>query len=196
MPAHRAGGPPPRPAPEFPTAPLRAHHANMSAIVGRLLDLLSATRSDGRPAGPELLRAQSALERAVLPHAEAEDCFLYPEVARLMANHHATATMTVDHAFVSQYLREMRSEIDAASAQDGGGLTPERLGRLNLAAGRLAGLLRVHFEKEEQVFFPLIDGNMTAEEVRLRIIDPINAMSAAAPSPQPGQAARGPGPAR
>ena len=195
MPAHRAGGPPHRPAPEFPTAPLRAHHANMSAIVGRLLDLLSATRPDGRPAGPELLRAQAALERAVLPHAEAEDCFLYPEVARLMANHHATATMTVDHAFVSQYLREMRSEIDAASAPDGG-LTPERLGRLNLAAGRLAGLLRVHFEKEEQVFFPLIDGNMTAEEVRLRIIDPINAMSAAAPYRQKYTAADGHGPGR
>jgi iron-sulfur cluster repair protein YtfE (RIC family) len=172
------------PAAELPTAPLRRHHEHMAKVMERMLELIAEAQPDGAPADPELLRGQSFLERTILPHAEAEDCFLYPEVARLMANHQATAPMTLDHAFISQYLRALRSEVDAATAPDGKGLTAPRLCGLHQAAGRLAGLLRTHFEKEEQVYFPLIDANMTTEEARRRIVDPINAMAQTAP-PQP-----------
>jgi len=174
------------PAPELPTAPLRRQHEHMAKVMERMLELVAEAQPDGTPADPELLRAQSFLERTVLPHAEAEDCFLYPEVARLMANHRATAPMALDHAFVGQYLRALRSEVDAATAPDGKGLTGGRLCRLHEAAGRLAGLLRTHFEKEERFYFPLIDANMTAEEARRRIVDPITAMAQSAP-PQPAR---------
>jgi iron-sulfur cluster repair protein YtfE (RIC family) len=176
-------------APELPTAPLRRVHQDMARVMERMLELIAEAQPGGAPADPELLRAQSFLERTIPPHAEAEDCFLYPEVARLMTNHQATAPMTMDHAFIGRYLHTLRSEVDAATAPDGQGLTAGRLGRLHQAAGRLAGLLRVHFEKEEQVFFPIIDASMTVEEARRRIVDPINAMAQTAP-PRP-QAPRG-----
>jgi hemerythrin-like domain-containing protein len=177
-------------ASQSPTEPLRNHHRHLARLLGQLLELVAAARPDTGPAGVELVRAVAALERALLPHAEAEDCFLYPEVARLMADHREATAMNAEHAAVRKQLRSLRADLEAAADPKGGGLTAERLALLNQAAGRLAALIRAHFEREEQVFFPLIDERMTADEVRRLIVDPMNAMAVAVPAPPTGAAER------
>jgi len=163
-------------ADEPPTEPLRRRHEQLAAALERVLELVEELSPGAAAASPELLRALTLLERGLLPHAEAEDCFLYPEVGRLMGSHRATAGMNVDHAFVSRYLRELRAEVEAAADPGGAGLTRRHVHRLLAAANRLAGLLAAHFRTEEEVYFPLLDAEMSPELVRRRVIDPITAL--------------------
>jgi hemerythrin-like domain-containing protein len=170
-------------APKSPTAPICRHHRHLTGLLDQLLALVAAAEPDARPAGPELVRTMAALERALRSHAEAEDCFLYPEVARLMSDPRTATTMNADHAAVRERLRNLCAEVEAA-AEPKGGLTAERLELVSRAAGGLAGLLRAHFEKEERVFLPVVEARMTADEIRKRIIDPMNAMSGTGPAPR------------
>jgi len=169
---------------ESPSAPLRHHHRRLTEAMEKLLAAVAVARPSAGPPGPELPRALAALERVLLPHAEAEDCFLYPEVARLRADLQLTAAMGADHAFIARCLRELRAGLASADREDRG-LTAEGLAQLSAVAGRLAGRLRAHFEKEEGLLFPLIEARMSPEDIRRRIVDPINAMSGTAPAPPP-----------
>jgi hemerythrin-like domain-containing protein len=161
---------------EPPTEPLRRRHAHLAATLDRVLTLVEELEPGAADTGPELVRAVAVLERNLLPHAEAEDCFLYPEVARLMGSHRATASMNVDHAFTRRYLRELRTELNAAADAGDGGLGRQQIHRLLAAANRLAGLLAAHFRAEEEVYFPLIEAEMGPDLVRRRVVDPIIAL--------------------
>lgn len=159
-----------------PTESLRKQHSRLAEGLARLWILVDSLQAGDDTKKPELLRALAFLEQEVAPHAEAEDCFLYPEVGRLMGCHQATATMNLDHQFISSYIRELRGQVDTAFGPEGQGLSAETLASIRAIAHRLTGLLRAHFEKEERIYFPLLDREMTAEEVRQRVSDPMAAM--------------------
>ena len=159
-----------------PTESLRKQHSKLAEGLARLWILIDSLQAGDDAKKPELLRALAFLEEEVTPHAEAEDCFLYPEVGRIMGCHQATATMNLDHEFISSYIRELRGQVDAAFGPEGEGLSAETVASIRVIAHRLTGLLRAHFEKEERVYFPLLDREMTAEEVRQRVTDPMAAM--------------------
>jgi len=163
---------------ELPTAGLRRRHAEMLEGLARVWLLAEGLTPGDEAKKPELLRAVSFLERELLPHAEGEDCFLYPEVGRLMGCHRATGTMNMDHHFVSMYVRELRGEIDRVTGPAGPGLSEEAICDIRAAANRLRGLLQAHFEKEERLYLTLLDEKLTAEEVRRRISDPMSALTA------------------
>lgn len=165
-------------AEERPADQLRKDHARMGEELAGICILVNGLRPGDDDKKPALLRAAGYLEKRALPHAEAEDCFIYPEVARLMGCHQATATMSMDHRFIDNYVRAFRGEIDAAFGPNGKGLDAEAIARIMAAAHRLDGLLRAHFEKEERIFLPLLETKMTAEELRRRVLDPMNALVA------------------
>ena len=86
------------------------------------------------------------LRETLIPHAEAEERFLYPKVASILGDPRATATMSRDHVAVRQHLEALAATdvADATAVEE-------------LLFG-LYALIIVHFAKEEEVYLPILDG--------------------------------------
>jgi iron-sulfur cluster repair protein YtfE (RIC family) len=84
------------------------------------------------------------LDGRLVPHATAEEHTLYPAVAELIGRE-ATAPMLYDHRAIRQRL----AELEAADPAD--------LARLQELLYGLHALISVHFWKEEELYFPLLD---------------------------------------
>jgi iron-sulfur cluster repair protein YtfE (RIC family) len=101
------------------------------------------------------------LTRHMIPHAQAEDAALYPVVAHAMGAPEATATMSRDHAAVGQLVDELatlRQEIGSS------GLDPSVDRSLRCVLYGLYALIRVHLMKEEEIYLPLLDDRLSAED--------------------------------
>lgn len=80
-----------------------------------------------------------------VPHAEAEERFLDPEVARLLGHPDATAAITHDRVAICA-LNDLLAETDPSDA-------PSLQG---LLCG-LDALSTVHFREEDELYLPLLD---------------------------------------
>lgn len=101
-------------------------------LVGRVLDFVRGT---------------------LVPHAEAEERVLYPEVAKILGSPQATAPMIADH----RAIRELAADLAEADDEDG-----DRLQELLYG---LHALVAAHFRKEEELYLPLLD-ERAGDEVR------------------------------
>ncbi len=136
------------------------HQALMAAFDGHVTAILA-----GRPdADPTALL--QLLEQDLLPHAVGEERFLYPALDRLLRHHgRATATMSVDHEFLEEYVRQIRVTVQALAAAptaDHAGLRAH-LERLCL---QLQAVMQLHLEKEERLYLPLFEQLVEADEQR------------------------------
>lgn len=125
---------------------IRAHH-------GKLLEKLQQKANAWVQTGSaEALRQLiDFLSGELHGHAQAEEAHLYPAVEPLVkAWGQATATMRIDHEFIADYIRRIGSETD-----------PEALRELVLG---LKAIFRLHLEKEERVYLPLIADHLPANE--------------------------------
>jgi hemerythrin-like domain-containing protein len=101
------------------------------------------------------------LTHHLLPHAQAEERALYPVVGRLMGAPEATATMSRDHVEVSRLTEELaslRSHLGDAS------VGASQLQALRRVLYGLSAIIKVHFAKEEEVYLPILDARLSAEE--------------------------------
>jgi iron-sulfur cluster repair protein YtfE (RIC family) len=87
------------------------------------------------------------LDGRLVPHAAAEEHTLYPDVAEVVGEAGATAPMLYDHWAI----RERVAELKAADPAD---LATQQ----ELLYG-LYALISVHFWKEEELYFPLLDAS-------------------------------------
>lgn len=104
------------------------------------------------------------LREDLLPHAQGEEQHLYPILDPIIREHgRPTATMTVDHEFITYQIGLMET-----AAEELGGPTPvdraEREARLRLLAVQLGAVLRLHIEKEEKVYLPLMEQHLPEAE--------------------------------
>ena len=129
-----------------PTAPIRDEHMHLMAHVEHLRE---AAREVPRLSVEEreavVKRIVDFLHGTLVPHAEAEERFLYPEVARLLGHADATAPMTHDHVAI-RALGDALAEADPADAAT-----------LQELLYGLHALITVHFHKEEDIYLPLLD---------------------------------------
>ena len=105
--------------------------------------------------------AYAFLTHHLLPHAQAEERALYPVVGRLMGAPEATATMSRDHVEIGRLTEELgslRSHLGDTS------MSTEEEQTLRRVLYSLFALVRVHFAKEEEVYLPLLDARLTADE--------------------------------
>ncbi|MEB2289307.1 MAG: hemerythrin domain-containing protein [Anaerolineae bacterium] len=103
------------------------------------------------------------LAHHLLVHAEAEERALYPVIAEMLGAPDATATMRRDHVEIGQLI----GELAGLRAQIGEGALPVSLAKgLRRVLYGLYALVKVHFAKEEEVYLPLLDAQMSAEEAR------------------------------
>ncbi|PWB51364.1 MAG: hypothetical protein C3F13_13025 [Anaerolineales bacterium] len=103
------------------------------------------------------------LSAHLLPHAQAEEAALYPAVQKVMGSPYATATMSHDHVEVEQLTRELGAIRDQVSATEIGAGQANELKRILYG---LYTLVKVHFAKEEEVYLPLLDENLTPDDAR------------------------------
>jgi len=107
--------------------------------------------------------AYSFLATHLLPHAHAEEAALYPVVQKVMGSPHATATMSRDHVEVERLTQELAELRGTLQEGEIGVVKANELKRLLYG---LYTLVKVHFAKEEEVYLPLLDANLTSEEAQ------------------------------
>jgi iron-sulfur cluster repair protein YtfE (RIC family) len=105
--------------------------------------------------------AYAFLTQHLLPHAQAEERALYPVVGRLMGAPEATATMSRDHVEIGRLTEELGS---LRSRLGGTSLDASEERALRRVLYGLFTLVSVHFAKEEEVYLPILDARLTADE--------------------------------
>jgi iron-sulfur cluster repair protein YtfE (RIC family) len=105
--------------------------------------------------------AHRFLTEELIPHAEAEDAWLYPAVDRLVGDARATATMRRDHVEVGRLTAELDALSDRLSEE---GLDAGLARELRRVLYGLYALVGVHFAKEEEVYVPLLEDGLSPEE--------------------------------
>ena len=118
---------------------LLAHVDQIRAAGGEVADLAPEERESLVGRILEFLRG------TLVPHAEWEEQVLYAAVGKVLGNTAATATMSRDHVAI-------RRMIDALAEADRADVT-----RLQELLYGLHALIVLHFEKEEEIYLPLLD---------------------------------------
>lgn len=149
------------------TEPLRAEHRE-------LVPHIDALRDAGDAVGVAPLEEQQKevhdsyafLTTQLIPHAVAEDEVLYAEVDRLIGTNgttRATDTMRRDHTEVGTLTEELGT---LGEQLHGGTLSEAQEQDLRRVLYSLHGIVKLHFAKEEEVYLPLLDRELTAEEAQ------------------------------
>lgn len=145
------------------TQPLRDEHKDLFPHVESLR--LAGDAVSGLALTPETLNlideAHNFLTHHLIPHAEAEDKALYPVVQKVMGAPRATAAMSRDHVEVgtlTRELTELRQQL--ANTQ----FSAEVANALRRLLYGLYVLVKLHFAKEEEIYLPLLDASLTADE--------------------------------
>jgi iron-sulfur cluster repair protein YtfE (RIC family) len=137
------------------TQPLRDEHR---ALLPELGALRVAADAVGSPAAAEQLdRARRLLDRHLLPHMAAEEATLYLTINRLAGND-ATATMRRDH----DEIRKRIGALDPLRGSSGPDSGAE--GELRAALYGLDAIIRLHLAKEEELYYPLLDTQLSGDE--------------------------------
>ncbi len=138
---------------------IHRHHQTLLEMVTKQV---SALREGQPETDPEALL--TFLKDDLLPHAKGEERYLYPIIEPLLKAHgKATATMSVDHEFIEDYIGQIEEAIQhlrIARTEDHARL----LHRLHLLTLQLEAILRVHLEKEERLYLPLFEQYLSEAE--------------------------------
>lgn len=100
------------------------------------------------------------LKGDLLPHAQGEKAYLYPAVDPLVKAHGtATATMEIDHEYITGYIERIADVARALRSPDN---TGEKFGQgdlntLQRLCLQLQAVLVAHLDKEERVYIPLFE---------------------------------------
>jgi iron-sulfur cluster repair protein YtfE (RIC family) len=139
------------------TQPLRDEHKELIPHIEKILEV-----AESIPEAPlEQIHAgvkevYEFLAYHLIPHAQAEDEALYPAVQKALGNPDSTRTMSRDHVEVGHYITELAQlQID---------LSPRNFKALQRVLYGLYALVKVHFAKEEEVYLPILEERLTAEE--------------------------------
>ena len=136
------------------TEPLREEHRHLREGIEQL-------RAAGDLVGevaPEVARREvdeslEFLQDRLIPHARSEDAFLYPEVGRLMGSQRSTRTMSRDHIEVGTLTGQLERAVEEGDV---------RMMRRLLYG--LYHLIKLHFAKEEEIYLPLLDDDLSPAE--------------------------------
>lgn len=143
------------------TQPLRDEHEH---LLPRIEDLrrLGDECVEERPIEllPDIDRALAFLQEELLPHALAEDAVLYPAVAAAMGAPQATATMSRDHVEVERLIADLARHRDELASS----VVPVAVREVRRLLYALHAVISLHFAKEEEVYVPLLDETLGADE--------------------------------
>ena len=146
------------------TQPLRDEHKELYPQVETLRLAGDAVyESLTTSAHAKIEEAYHFLTHQLLPHAQAEEKALYPAVQKAMGSPQATITMSRDHIEVERLTAELGALRVHPSQLS---ITSIQAMALRRVLYGLYALVKLHFAKEEEVYLPLLDAKLTAEEAR------------------------------
>jgi iron-sulfur cluster repair protein YtfE (RIC family) len=144
------------------TQPLRDEHKDLYPHIEALKIAGMAIHGKLDQNGRDLIdESYEFLTEHLLPHARAEEAVLYPAVQKAMGSTHGTATMSRDHVEVEALTEELAALREQITGADIGVTLANELKRVLYG---LYTLVKVHFNKEEEIYLPLLDKSLTAEE--------------------------------
>lgn len=136
------------------TEPLLRRHDSLRPRLLRIAEIAREIPSlDPRQRRAVVAETLEFLRGELRLHAEAEERWLYPEIALQLRHPMATAGMRFDH----ELLREQSSVLEAVDIHDAPALQE--------ALYSLHALLDAHFRKEEHVYLPLLEYQREAAAV-------------------------------
>jgi iron-sulfur cluster repair protein YtfE (RIC family) len=154
------------------TKPLRDEHKELYPYVEILRQAADeVNESLTTRAHDTIEESYNFLTIKLFPHSQAEEKALYPLVQKIMGSPQATATMSRDHLEVAHLTEELgalrvhRSQLSITSIQ------AKALRRVLYG---LYALLKLHFAKEEEIYLPMLDDKLTADEAH-RLFDDMDA---------------------
>ncbi|MBF6612482.1 MAG: DUF2249 domain-containing protein [Chloroflexi bacterium] len=162
-----------------------AIHAHHQEILDTLREHVAAIVAGEGHANPSALLA--FLKGDLLPHAQGEEAHLYPAVDPLVKAHGtATATMMIDHEYITSYIDRIANVMDVTRAlrsadSAGGHARQANLSTLQRLCLQLEAVLVAHLDKEERVYIPLLEMYLSKEEQQ-RILSGMHEASRTAPS--------------
>jgi hemerythrin-like domain-containing protein len=147
------------------TDAMHQHHQQLLDHLSEHVRLLTDRPYDADP------RALATFLKAdLMPHAAGEERSLYPVVDPLIKAHGtATATMSIDHQFIGDYVR-MIDELGRAIAAADPKARPALLSRLARYGVQIEAIFRLHLRKEEEVYLPLFEKYVAPDEQQ-RVLD-------------------------
>ncbi|MCB7129078.1 MAG: hemerythrin domain-containing protein [Candidatus Brocadiales bacterium] len=153
-----------------PTEPIRDHHKMLHKQIDTLFENVEKLQKFSAQERGKLDDLMNFLKNDLLPHAEGEERHLYKKVGELMKNPLFTKTMELDHQHIKQYISELETEINNVY-KDSADATVRRV---QTAATKLRGIIEPHFQKEDDVYLPILDEKLSAEQVYLDVIKPMH----------------------
>ncbi len=136
------------------TEPLRRRRRELRTAVDELPETAARLRDlDLESRGAVIAETLDFLRGELALHAEAEEMWLYPAVARRLGHPAATQTMAMDHRLLRERVDAL-AKVDVADVQ-----TLERL------LYGIHALLDAHFRKEEDAYLPLLEYEDLTEAV-------------------------------
>ena len=146
------------------TQPLRDEHKALYPQVENLRlagDVVNESLTS--LAHDKIEQAYNFLTRQLIPHAQAEEKAIYPMIQKAMGAPQATATMIRDHVEVERLTQELGTLRVHKSQLS---ITFEQVSALRRVLYGLYALVKLHFAKEEEIFLPLLDSKLSAEEAQ------------------------------
>lgn len=136
-----------------PAAAVRAEHSQLRPHLDHLRVLADELEAgEERQLRERLERVVAFLRDGILAHAGIEETTVYPAAERLLrARGGATRTMVLEHELIAARVAELEG-LTAADRYDGPTRADLRRSLISLEA-----VLRGHFDKEEQVYVPLLE---------------------------------------
>jgi hemerythrin-like domain-containing protein len=130
------------------------HHVDEMPAIGDLL--LTATAEDVRSRVDALC---SFLTGTLVPHVEAAERTLYPELERMYQNRHSMSPMRREHAEVRRLVTDFAKLTEQV---DAGPITIRKKLALRRVTFQLYALLKIHLA-EEEVYLRIVDRGVTTE---------------------------------
>ena len=122
------------------------HHERLLEHVNRIPDAADALLADKPEAAcARIAEIRQFLDGTLLPHMEAAERALYPQLERMFQNRHSMAPMRREH----DRIRELVAEFGGLVDKDRGTVTLGRVLVLRRVLFQLYALLKVHIAEEE-----------------------------------------------
>lgn len=152
------------------TDAIRRHHGQLASRLSSHMAAITSAKT-GRS---ERQAFVTFLKDELMPHAGGEEHSLYPRIDFLIREYgRGSATMSVDHEFIADYVRRIELAADAL-AEATGDRAREIHAELERLALKLETILTLHLDKEERIYLPLIEKRLPETEQE-RILDEMHA---------------------
>jgi len=110
-------------------------------------------------------RLLSLFRDDLLTHVAGEEHEFYPLIDRILktGGGRATASMTVDHEFIGEYVDWIEAALHSLSDATGGH-RKQLINQLRRYLVQLEAVLNLHFEKEERIYLPMIERHVSSAD--------------------------------